>query len=305
MPNRVSECRKLFSEIENGWPSLLEIEAQVVRRITDLGFRVDPLPDVPIDKFVAEYIRRNKPFKGDGTDEGKGLADWLIWQSVVARAAGLKEVYFISANSSDFGSEREGALAPNLISSLGGRHNVVWLKDLKSLFERFPVVDADQSKDGKWPSVEAHDGEDSGDFSIYDDVESAALAAAREWLENLDALGSGGTEEFEIPKFSGGRDFSADVEFLEYVPSELTWSLVDDLGSDTYFGTVQGFLSLDLMVWVPLDEVSEFVGSHPDFDAETVNQDIIGFRGSVAVDVTLGVQVLGNSAQVTGVQDIS
>jgi len=120
-----------------------------------------------------------------------------------------------------------------------------------------------------------------------------------------DALGSGGTEEFEIPKFSGGRDFSADVEFLEYVPSELTWSLVDDLGSDTYFGTVQGFLSLDLMVWVPLDEVSEFVGSHPDFDAETVNQDIIGFRGSVAVDVTLGVQVLGNSAQVTGVEDIS
>ncbi len=69
-------------------------------RFRDEGFSLLPYPEVPHRALVNRAVNRKRPFR----DSGSGYRDALIWASIVSLARSEKNVVFITANSSDFGT---------------------------------------------------------------------------------------------------------------------------------------------------------------------------------------------------------
>lgn len=98
--------------------SLKEMNADLVKRLQEREVTVLPLPEVDVRSVFERYVSRRKPFK---PDKGEGLADDLLWRTVVEHAESVEtstgtRIVFITGNSSDFG--KEGALHEDLQSDL-------------------------------------------------------------------------------------------------------------------------------------------------------------------------------------------
>lgn len=117
--------------------SLDEMIVDLEKRLQDRGVQVLPLPSVDVRSIFERYVSRRKPFK---EDSGEGMADDLLWRTVVehAESAGTAtgtRVIFVTNNSSDFGKEKN--LHKDLKGDLSGRCEVELWSETKSFLSDY------------------------------------------------------------------------------------------------------------------------------------------------------------------------
>lgn len=121
---------------------LEEMIADLTKRLQNRGVTVLPLPSVDIRRVFERYVSRRKPFK---KDSGEGMADDLLWRTVVEHAESVEtpagtQLIFITNNSSDFGKEKKihtelkGDLSGRCVVELWGKLGS-FLSEYRSHFE--------------------------------------------------------------------------------------------------------------------------------------------------------------------------
>lgn len=94
-----------------------------------------PTPDINTKSLVEHSIKCTKPFK----DSGEGLADAIIWHTVLTSLKPGERAIFVTNNSRDYISDN--CWHPDLkhqLSEIGLRPDeLIWAKDLQEVIDRF------------------------------------------------------------------------------------------------------------------------------------------------------------------------
>jgi PIN domain len=155
-------------------------EEELRRVASNKGCEIGAIPAISHDNLVPKAVAKAKPFGPKGT----GYRDALIWENVLAEAAG-GPVAFISNNTADFCNADETGLADDLVDELQTRgllrDQVTWYRDLKSFVDdAIPaaartveeVRDLLQNDPDFQHSTFALVAETATDLKLYDDWET-------------------------------------------------------------------------------------------------------------------------------------
>ena len=86
-----------------------------LERLSELGIRIIPYPQIPHEVLVRRDLARKKPFQSNG----KGYRDALIWESVyniIENNGNMPDLVFINKNTKDF--FENGNLHPDLLADI-------------------------------------------------------------------------------------------------------------------------------------------------------------------------------------------
>lgn len=92
-----------------------EVAADFSERLRRSGVTLLPYPAIATGHLADAYFTPTKPFKASG----EGIADYLIWRSVLEvlpTIGGTDRIAFISSNTSDF--VQEGSVHPELVDGV-------------------------------------------------------------------------------------------------------------------------------------------------------------------------------------------
>ncbi|MFK0085433.1 PIN domain-containing protein [Glutamicibacter sp. NPDC090743] len=126
------DIKALRKQVDEVAPPVKKLSADLTDRLQAKEVKILPLPIADSRNIFEDYIARRKPFK---EDKGEGLADYLLWRTVVDHAENAEtkartRIIFITNNSKDFGKEKK--LYDELEGDLSGRCEVELWSEIKS-----------------------------------------------------------------------------------------------------------------------------------------------------------------------------
>lgn len=107
---------------------------ELVDTLNSVAAEFLPYPQIPHKKVVERDLRREKPFKRDGS----GYRDYLIWQAVRKLVdIGTESVVFVTGNLRDFGDGSR--VAPELMADLTIPGNLRIVPSIKEFNDEFVI----------------------------------------------------------------------------------------------------------------------------------------------------------------------
>jgi predicted nucleic acid-binding protein len=226
-----------------------------------------PYPNVKHQQVVARALTRKKPF---GANDA-GYRDYLIWQNVKSQVPwGSEKLVFVSANSSDFGSNE---LHPDLATEILNPSRVRLIRDLAEFNREYvtPRLKAAESL-----KVELQNG--TAPFDIAD------------WVHKnfLDALHDGDLV-LAVTPFPPGVGSAYPVDVLRF--GRIAIRDVGELTSGDKFVRVEVVAEVEVSVdvdgrdYAKSPEVRDWVGGYMDDSTSSSSNHSIALR--VVIELTL------------------
>lgn len=257
--NKAGSIDEIFEEIRSYFMS---------RNITILD---TSHPD--ISRLENDYFGERKPLKGGG----EGVADWIIWGTMIDSLPSGNEVIFVSDNYSDFANQS---------SSRANSHLEIH-PDMKGDTKKFTTFEYCRNLDQLLMNSLGPEGErlGGGDFvgiSIKSDadLEDAAIEEAKRYLESLvgEECSPGDPLSTSLARSYSGM-WKLDVDSVDVFEGDATWD--KGLGADAtaeIIGTVKIPARVVGHLRVEPENLSEFIKLNQDLDVSRLNNNRAVFK---------------------------
>jgi hypothetical protein len=185
-------------------------EEALREKLTVLGARIQPIPDVDHALLVKRATERRRPCDNNGN----GYRDTLIWETILVVATEGDDVVFVT-NDTDFTVEEEGErdLHPDLLADLeeaGVDVEIAIVTDLHTAIRQYLV---------------------HGKAEVADLAHQVRLESLNEWLQDA-ALYEEALQAKVDPEAAGlpRSATGAEIEYVEDVADVTDYSLLRKLG---------------------------------------------------------------------------
>lgn len=236
---------------------LVDVEAHeqyLTDRLVNVGAKLADLPaSATPEKLLERDLGERKPF----TNTGKGFRDALNWETILEIAADptLRQVYWVSRNSADFG-DGLGGLHRQLIEELQDPGQVVLVPSLDDLIKRSEFASLVSGVAASPMELEQHlasalstAGSDVAPKTVDNFIRDAVVDAAERLV--------GEAVESRYSSYELATTFDAlalpsevsdlTIEYVDADPDTVQWQLYDSFDGTTLLlsATIKAHLSFD------------------------------------------------------------
>jgi len=265
------------------------------QRLDSAGATVLPLPTVDTEDLARRYFNGQKPFK----ENGDGIADYLIWRTIVElhdSVPALDEIVVITKNTADFVDG--GRLHPNLASDVD-EDRVKWFPHSTD-FVRHLVAGSPKLISARFYPLKATGGGETTELF-------RAYAAAETYVNGPLLYSQISTDEsygdVEIVGYEPHQIFeSPTIEGVDLDESSATWSPYEEYDDGTILGRLDVSAELHVTAFAYKsdlaihEEVTVSRGDHNDHMSEVSDY--------LTVVIQLHIRITGDDSQVLNIETI-
>ena len=247
-------------------------------------------------RLADDYFLRRKPLKIDGS----GVADWIIWDTVVNATPEGSDVVFVSKNTNDFAAPLDSSaeksrrtLHSDLLDDVGNFNSFSYATSLEQLLADYLSDEVDRYIAISEVEMNPLLSVDQGDEAIAE-VERYLMA-----LEGKELDSGGQLADILASNFKGG--WKVRVDAVEVYSGDATWEPVELIEDTECAAAIRGKVEVPVQVEALLEvnpeDVSDFILINPSVMSMDWNKGRPVFR--VGIDRNFEFEIEGDSRRLS------